>query len=596
MDFAVSSEPFRSVMILRRFNTWFSVQNGLWDDPNTWISNAMDKHKVTVPQPGDNVWINNSVTLTGITNYTVNSIYGNGSLIFSNVTFLTVNGDIQMTGTVDQTASTCVLVLNGYNNSITNYTAAANSVMFYNGFYAQDIMPLSYGSLTTNNTGKKNLTANTTLSGNLLVRTNLECATYDLTVNGTTGIVNSNVGSFTKSGSGTIIFVGQVDAASAFSTVNLSGGNPNVEFRSGITMNSFVFNTGSGTFSFTANQNITQNGAGTTWNAPISIVGAVTLTVNGSQPLIIPTVINGTTGSSTLTISTRLYLGTTTTPMATGVFNYMPTSAAMVGYVMNSIFTLPYTTFAGLYIGGTGVKTLLGSTTLSGNLVVNNNLECSTFDLTVNGTTTVQNGGTDVFTKSGAGSLLFVGLFDASVGALNMINWSAGNPSVEFRGGLKVQSNSFNTGTGTFTFSTNNQTLNVISNNLGTWAAPILVSGAITLTNTGLLLGLIATGVLNGSGATSIFINNGGFTYNNATAPMVTGKLYCNQAANTFVYGLAGGQDIQPPVDPVNPGYYNLTLQGSGAKKLLGNVSVKQVYTLTAPATLNSNGFALTNP
>lgn len=596
MDFAVSSEPFRSVMILRRFNTWFSVQNGLWDDPNTWISNAMDKHKVTVPQPGDNVWINNSVTLTGITNYTVNSIYGNGSLIFSNVTFLTVNGDIQMTGTVDQTASTCVLVLNGYNNSITNYTAAANSIMFYNGFYAQDIMPLSYGSLTTNNTGKKNLTANTTLSGNLLVRTNLECATYDLTVNGTTGIVNSNVGSFTKSGSGTIIFVGQVDAASAFSTVNLSGGNPNVEFRGGITMNSFVFNTGSGTFSFTANQNITQNGAGTTWNAPISIVGAVTLTVNGSQPLIIPTVINGTTGSSTLTISTRLYLGTTTTPMATGVFNYMPTSAAMVGYVMNSVFTLPYTTFAGLYIGGTGVKTLLGSTTLSGNLVVNNNLECSTFDLTVNGTTTVQNGGTDVFSKSGAGSLLFVGLFDASVGALNMINWSAGNPSVEFRGGLKVQSNSFNTGTGTFTFSTNNQNLNVISNSLGTWAAPILVSGSITLTNTGLLLGLIATGVLNGSGATSIFINNGGFTYNNATAPMATGKLYCNQAANTFVYGLAGGQDIQPPVDPVNPGYYNLTLQGSGAKKLLGNVSVKQVYTLTAPATLNSNGFALTNP
>jgi len=77
---------------------------------------------------------------------------------------------------------------------------------------------------------------------------------------------------------------------------------------------------------------------------------------------------------------------------------------------------------------------------------------------------------------------------------------------------------------------------------------------------------------------------------------MQTGMLYCNQAANTFEYVLAGNQDIQTPSDPTTPGYKNLTLDGSGAKTLLGNVSVKGTYTLTSPATLNTNGFALTNP
>jgi len=76
---------------------------------------------------------------------------------------------------------------------------------------------------------------------------------------------------------------------------------------------------------------------------------------------------------------------------------------------------------------------------------------------------------------------------------------------------------------------------------------------------------------------------------------MTTGKLYCNQAVNTFNYNLANGQDITVPSDPT-PGYNNLTISGSGAKRLLGNVSVKGIYTVTPPATLNSNGFSLTNP
>jgi hypothetical protein len=117
-------------------------------------------------------------------------------------------------------------------------------------------------------------------------------------------------------------------------------------------------------------------------------------------------------------------------------------------------------------------------------------------------------------------------------------------------------------------------------------------------TNTGLNSttgGIQTTGTINGADGTAIFDNRSVCNYQNATAPMVTGKLYCNQATNTFIYGFGGNQDITVPSDPT-PGYQNLTLNGSGIKRLFGNVSVKSVYTLTSPATLNSNGFGLTNP
>ncbi len=153
------------------------------------------------------------------------------------------------------------------------------------------------------------------------------------------------------------------------------------------------------------------------------------------------------------------------------------------------------------------------------------------------------------------------------------------------------------TGTGTFKFSTNNQNIGFSAYNGGVCAAEFLISGAITVTFiSSPAIGVVSSGILNGDNASSTFVNKAIFSYANAQEPMQTGKLYCNQAANTFNYNLSGNQNIQVLSDPTNPGYYNLTLSGSGAKTLLGNVSVKNTYTLTSPATLNSNGYALTTP
>lgn len=587
----------------RRLNTWYSANDGNWSDPNTWISNAVDKKNVVSPRTGDNVYILHKVNFD--ISATVNNLTIQGKLS-SNVNglTLTVNGDLQVIGTIDFTSNNTNVFLYGYNNFVSGTLTGGSSTFIYTRAGDQNVMPLStYNNVTISTTlGTSYLAGNTTIQGNLTVNTKFECLAFNLTVNGicsTPGTLNQ--GTFSKNGSGNLLFIGQFNASN--STVNLTG-NPNVEFRGGFTTGSLLgFISGTGTFTFTTNNQTFNLGPcnGGSFNAPILISGAITIT-NTTTNITFPLsgVINGNNASSTLNNNGILYLGISTVPMATGIFNYQNLTTSTIGYIFNGNYTLPYTSYASLVIQGTGIKTLSATTVLGKNLILNSaaNFECSTFDLTVTGTTTVNNVNTGTFTKSGSGNILFIGQVISGSSA-GQIDFSVGNPNVEFRGGISISSFFlWNTGTGTYKFSTNNQAINIVSINTGPWACNMLVSGAITVTCSAFNIGVNVptTGVLNGDNASSTFINNAVlFIYNNATAPMATGKLYCNQATNTFIYGASGNQDITVPSDPI-PGYKNLTLNGSGAKRLLGNVSVKGTYTLTGPATLNSNGFALTNP
>jgi|GEM_PF-4806972 len=51
MQLAVSTSP-NHTMLRRRKNVWYSVKDGNWSDPNTWMSNALDRRNVTMPQAG----------------------------------------------------------------------------------------------------------------------------------------------------------------------------------------------------------------------------------------------------------------------------------------------------------------------------------------------------------------------------------------------------------------------------------------------------------------------------------------------------------------------------------------------------------------
>lgn len=600
---AVSTTPF-NLFLTRKANVWYTVNDGNWSDPNTWMSNALDKKNMLNPQVGDTVYINHNVTLD-ISAIHVKHMYISGSIIgtASPSVVITIDGDCQVGGggLITLQSQFHNLILNGYNNIIPYgcFNAGSYSTVTYNCNFDQFILNIPYRHLTVTG-GQKYQASDISIAGNFNQQSNYECSAYNLTVNGSSTLGTVGSYSFTKNSStGSILFIGSVDCEG---TMDLSVGNPNVEFRGGITVHTFKCNPGSGTFTFsTSNQTLNHaTNFFSGWSAAIVVEGAITLTLTGNQPLIANNSINGTVGSSTFNNEGVLYLGLNSTPMTTGVFNYQHTTASTMGYVFNGNFTLPYTSYANLVVDGTGIKSQSGNTTIGQTLkvgvigAVTPTYECNGYNLTVNGQLT--NAGN--FTANAYCNILLIGLAQWNNGPSGGVDLSMGNPDVEFRGSLTLHSISTITGTGNFKFTTNNQTIDINVNNGGSWNANILVSGAISVTfiDGANSVQNFIYGTINGDNANSIFINKGLFVYANAQQPMQTGKLYCNQGTNTFIYGLAGNQSITVPSDPTSPGYQNLTLNNSGVKMLLGNVSVKGTYTLNSPATLNINGYTLTNP
>ncbi|MCW3111358.1 MAG: hypothetical protein JWQ09_5864 [Segetibacter sp.] len=608
MDIAVNTESAFGASLVRRYNTWYSVCDGNWSNANTWISNALDKRGIVSPQVGDNVYISHNVTLD--INATVNNLYIQQKLSCNGLT-LSVSGDLQANGTVDFTGSNTVVNLYGYNNFINTFISGSSSTVNYAGQLSQSIMPLNYWNLGLVGNNMKYINTNTIIGGNLSASSTgnayIECGIYDLTVNGQTlinainPVTQGDAIRISKTGSGALLFKGNV--VFGHGLMNLPG-NPSIEFQGGVqflNLPATGANLGTGQLKFTTNnQNI--NNCIWTLTTSILISGAITVTNMNFGSVSIPAglYIQGDNAASAFVNSATLNMfdATAPLPLSTTMGVFTPTATgSILGFMMASNYTLPYTSFQGLIIGGTGIKSLPANTTIAQSLSTPStaSLECGTFDLTINGTTNLSVSTGIKLRKSGAGTILFIGYVTFGNGTVSF----PGNPVVEFRGGCRYLSNglsndsSANFGTGGIKFTTNNQNLD----NFDSFDAPILISGSITVTAaSNNFPTTIVKGVINGDNANSIWINNMFTIYNNATAPMAIGKLYCNQAANTFVYGLAGNQDITTPTDPVSPGYQNLTLNGSGAKRLLGNVSVKGVYTLTAPATLNLNGFALTNP
>lgn len=584
----------------RRLNVWYSINDGNWSDPNTWMSNALDKKNVVSPRAGDVVYINHTVTLD--TSISISSMFVSGTLkADAGTRTLTITYTLQATGTLDFTSSDVTLLLNSYYNVFPNFIFGTSTVNYaYNG--DQLLAPVNYYNLTISGSGTRFLAANTTINHNFLSSNGtLDLSTFDFTVNNTSTISNNGVVSSTfrrLTSSGNTIFKG-LNTTNNGATFNFSG-NGNIEFQNGWTTdNSSSIVMGTGNVSFTTNSQTFSSNSYISFTGVATIASGITLTNIGKMNL--TTTITGVSGTSTLNNDGTIRYNSTTVMgniMSTGIYNYMHGSSSVLEFLITGSYTLPYTAYQNITIFGVGTKTLAGNTTVAGSL--NNNsggagciIECSTFNLTVTGSTF--NGNAGKLSKTGAGALVFVGSVNFDNGGI--LDVSGGNPTFEFKGGLtanNVNGTSINFGTGTIKFSTNSQTVNLtgftITNN-------ITISGAITVTFSPTTTQVLTlTGTVDGDNASSILDNRSIINYQNATAPMATlGKLYGNQATNTFIYGASGNQDIQVPGDPT-PGYKNLTLQGSGAKRLLGNVSVKGTYTLTGPATLNSNGFSLTNP
>lgn len=481
-------------------------------------------------------------------------------------------------------------------NNINSFSPGS-STFTYSGSN-QNVPGVTYNNLTISNIGTKTLIGHTTLNGNLVNNGLLQLGSFDFVVTGTT---TGGLGSLVKSGGGNVLFIGQIGAVvnnPAF--IDFSMSSCNVECRGGIDLinGSTIKTSPTGTWSFTTNnQNILYSGGNSgniIFNGPVIIGNNINVTnfLGTFGFLNFYSTLNGANSSSTLTNRGSINLYNSTPVMTTGNFN-ITTNVNILNLLYNGSMNLQFSNYHSLIISGTGVKSAIGNISILGSLgIANGGLELGVYNLTVDGNSTVMG-----LTKSGAGNVIFKGALQGTNSITTnggIIDFSVGNPTVECRGGIYFVNNSNNaiyTGTGLWSFTTNNQ---VIDWNFGSgggmiFTSNVLISGAITLS---VNRTTTFNGTIDGNNASSKLLAGTvtpTITYNNATQPMVTGILDTSTNLNTWIYGNSN-QNIKGNT------YRNLTLNGGGTKTLQGNVSVQNTYTLTAPATLNNNGFTLTNP
>jgi hypothetical protein len=565
--------------------TWtFSTNNQTISVQGRSFNNVLISGAITVS-------VSNSIAIYG-------SINGNNAL---SRLFMNVSSTLSLT---TQTAAETSLTTGTW-----DFTTNSNTVAFA-GNYSATIPSYftTFRNLTTSGTGTKTLSTNTIVSGSLTINTNgglLNCSIHDLTVNGSTLFQN---GGLQKTGAGNLLFIGNFQSVVAYNTNKIDfSGNPNVEFRGGISRGNYDWNggwnTGTGTWTFSTNNQTFQGPEGYIANCTCKFIvsGSITVTFTNGARTTFADKIDGTVAGSTWINQGRMrFIGTEITPMETGVFDYLTSTSSYLAYEYNGNLTIPYTSYQGFVVAGTGTKTLSGNTSIAQNFEFNDNvthnLECGIYDFSVTGISGV-NG---VISKTDAGNILFVGnlLWGGTSGTGNQGGFNlTGNPTLEFRGGITYgtygMNAATNTGIGQITFSTNNQTAQLGRNSGAniTLNNPILISGAIVVTLNNSITNTLLAGSINGDDISSTLriAANATTRYNSPTQPMITGVLDTSTNLNTWIYGNSN-QDIKGGT------YRNLTFNGGGTKTLQGNVSVQNTYTLTAPATVNLNGFALTNP
>jgi hypothetical protein len=299
-----------------------------------------------------------SVTnLTGVTaiviNNTINGNNASSTLINQGNLYFNSTASSMTTGVFTRTSPTNVI----------GFIMNANFTIPYTDFQG----------LRITGTGTKTLSGNTTVGTTLFISSpNLtdvfELSIYNLTVTG----ITTWQGVISKSGAGAVTFIGALAGSGVNCRMNLSGGNPTVEIRNGMstTVSSFFDGSGTGTgqWSFTTNsQTIALSNNTNVMNCPILISGAITLTYTGTTH-IFKGLINGDNASSKLLMGTgtpSLNYQSATQPMATGILDTSTNLNTWI-YGLNAQnikggpTTLAKQVYRNLTLNGTGVKTLQG--------------------------------------------------------------------------------------------------------------------------------------------------------------------------------------------------------------------------------------------
>ena len=394
-------------------------------------------------------------------------------------------------------------------------SASGNTVEYF-GSGPQDVKTpaTSYYHLTTSNADTKTLLGDITVLGNVLID------------NGSTLDVNSNDYDITVNGNWTHYGVFNENQG----TVIFSGGNI---------------------------QTIEGNPDETFYNLSVNKSAGRVQPINNSTNIGVTNnfvITAGTfeTGGNILSVDNNSTIGgILSTNDATGVAN-----------LDNVIFT-----------GGTvGSASVTGTVNIGGNITMpSGNGTIGRVNLYVSGTTIIPAGRILNFSDSN-GTKRFSGA------VTNNGSWNnSANEDIEFRNGLNHSGTTFTSGTGSYTFTTNNQTLGGTSN--------IRFDGNVTVTGITLNNAKTTTigGILGGSGTWN---NNNGsvLNYENAVAPMAAGNFVVNTNSNTVNYSGSGNQSIRTTT------YNRLIVSNSGNKTFTGTLTINENLNIENTAVLLNSG------
>lgn len=487
----------------------------------------------------------NSQTLTGISaipNITVNSptvLTLTNSFTIS--TALAGSGILQISSSTLSIQGTCAI------SSIDALTNTPNLVE-YNGTSDQTILGETYYNLKINCAGYTATLAGTvTVNGYLQIESGstFDPAAQALTVNGATNIIGTfQDGTLAGVNTFTDLVTVNIGAIWNSSVVTAVG---NMIFKNGIN-NLGTFNAAAATFN-TNSQTITGISA-----IPSITVNGAGIVLSPDQAFTISTALAGTGGFRVHSLGLTL--------SGTSVITSLDASTNapnLVEYNGTANQTVKGTTYSNLRINCTGfIARLGGATTVNGYLVIESG---STFqpagvNLTANGVTNIYG----TFGESGAGGTdLFKGKVTIYAGG----SWNftvAETPF--FENGLEFNGTTFVSGSGTYTFQTNNQTIG------GT--QPFTINGAVTITAITLTnastTGVTIMGTLGGTGT---FIQGLNSIVSLGNTNTVSTFNVTTNTPNTVYYCGTVAQNIR------TASYYNLYISGTSIKTLsAGTTSV----------------------